>query len=212
MNKLFVGIDLSVRSSGLALYSPSEKKIWTYFYATRKKDISRTYQSVCSWQGNTAFSTEAFPRQLSDMPLIEKYTQVTSDIIHTIQRHMVDRDAVFIRMEGYAFGARSSSSSKLHEIGGILKYRIHEKGYEMEELPPTSLKKHFTGLGNASKCEMYNRFVELGFPMLMSEFGFTEIDSDKGDIPNPIQDVVDACALVSSMLDTEPSPSKKRKR
>ena len=209
MGHLFVGIDLSLRSPGLALYSPSTKRLWTYFYATREKDIGRKFQTSCQWKGGTFFSTEAFPIQTTNLSLLDKYSQITADILQTIQYHVNAEKSAKIRMEGYAFGAKSSSVSKLHEIGGVLKYRLHLSGFTIDELPPTSLKKHFTGCGNASKKMMYEKFVELGFPALLAEF---DMSSEKEIVPNPVQDIVDACALISSLLNTELVATKKRKR
>lgn len=57
-------------------------------------------------------------------------------------------------IEGYAFGARSRQH-RLGEIGGVVRLACVQAGVEtIYEVPPTTLKKFFTGSGKAQKEDM----------------------------------------------------------
>jgi Holliday junction resolvasome RuvABC endonuclease subunit len=194
METAWVGIDLSLTSPGLAVYC--ENTLNLYFYASRKKDVTRKRQLTCQWNGKTIECLiQPFERQIVDETILERYKMITEDIVGEILKYPSTK----IRMEGYAFDAKSSSISKLHELGGILKYLLYNNGRQFAEVPPTRLKKWFTGSGRASKELMYEHFILKGLPPLIEIF---EMEKCKG-IPNPVQDIVDAFALVHSFLEHE---------
>lgn len=190
---VLAGIDLSLTSTGLVVYTPSENTINMFFYATRQKDKNRTRNLICKLNDiETKVIIQPFSRQIAKRDVIEKYHIIVEDVLEVIVKY----NCFKIRMEGYAFDAKSSSLSKLHELGGILKYSFYKRGIKWEEIPPTRLKKWFTGSGKASKELMYEHFIHKGLPPLLNIF---EMEKCKG-VPNPVQDMVDAFALVHSFL------------
>lgn len=94
-------------------------------------------------------------------------------------------------IEGYAFGG-TGRQHRLGEIGGIVRQACVEAGVQViYEVPPTTLKKFFTGKGKAGKPEMQAEAVKRGC--------FSSTPSD---------DLADACALWhaafnSSLLQTK---------
>lgn len=187
---MHVGIDLSLTSPGLAIHLQESNEWFTYFYAQRKREQHKQFD-------HSKFHAIAFEEcdLQNKKELMDRYTTIATDIVEAIKRHNNTQvGPPKIRMEGYAFEAQSSSVSKLHELGGILKYKLHEAGFEWEEVPPTRLKKWFTGSGLAKKETMYKSFLEKGYPDLLVSF---ELHKCKG-VPNPVQDIVDACALAES--------------
>ena len=89
------------------------------------------------------------------------------------------------------------SRGKVFNIGenaGILKYNLWLHDIEVVEIPPTKVKKYFTGKGNASKIEMVN--------VISSELDFlTKYYKRKDD--SPIADIVDSFAIFKMGLDNE---------
>ena len=113
-----IGLDLSLTSTGVAVYDEDTDCITT--------DVIKT----C----NKHTDTERY------------YT-----ILHRISNYFISKNVFFI--EGYSFGSfsKSSSMSKLIELGGIIKYDLWLKGVPYIKVPPTTLKKFITGKGNAKK-------------------------------------------------------------
>ena len=56
-------------------------------------------------------------------------------------------------VEGYSFGARNERE-KLGEWGGVLRVALLELGWDIVEVPPSTLKKFVTGKGHTEKDGM----------------------------------------------------------
>lgn len=139
--------------------------------------------------------------------ILRRYTCVASAIIECIRgkvphdsRHYPPR--VFI--EGYAFGASNSGySSRLYELCGIFKYLVYTEGWgEVIAVSPPSIKKSFTGNGRSDKMDMLNAFTAKGFPNVCKIFG-ERVQSNR-KVKNPIQDIVDAVALLLQCIVSAP--------
>lgn len=183
-----VGIDLSLVSPGIVIRNGFSTH--AYFYANRKKDQNRSMKLE---HNGGCFYLHPLPSCKSAPTTMIRYTTIVNDIIKIITAYPTTR----IRLEGYAYNILSSSSSTLHELGGILKYQLHTHHRTWEEIPPTQLKKLFTGKGNATKNEMYQSFISKGQPDLLTAFDFKPSKC----IPNPVQDIIDAYALSDSWND-----------
>lgn len=73
---------------------------------------------------------------------------------NTILNHLNNRKPMAAIIEGYAFGARSRQH-RLGEIGGVVRLACVQAGVKtIYEVPPTTLKKFFTGNGKAQKEDM----------------------------------------------------------
>ena len=98
-----------------------------------------------------------------------RYSKIHSDTLHEYAFSSI----VFI--EGYSFGSfsKSSSMSKLIELGGIIKYDLDNRDIPFVIVPPTVLKKFITGKGNAKKED-----VKLG---VYKKFGREFKTSDEAD-------------------------------
>ena len=117
------------------------------------------------------------------------------NIINSIMWELANLSGdIHVVIEGYAFNMQSSSCSILHELGGALKYCLNKNNIPYSIKPPTKIKKNFTGNGRASKRDMYNAFVTNLSVDLFTIFRMK--DNDSKNIPNPIQDIVDAFAIV----------------
>ena len=181
------GIDLSLRSPGLVIVH--DHKFLCMYLPCRQRDckINVTLQTFI---GDMSFRPirmceEGPPSDVACMGRIVK------SIIAELKAYETHIAHVFI--EGYAFNAHSSSSSKLHEIGGILKYEPTNANYMYTIVPPTKLKLHFTGSGRATKHDMYNTFTAVTKVDIITDV--FSICNKGNNIPNPVQDIVDAYAL-----------------
>jgi Holliday junction resolvasome RuvABC endonuclease subunit len=66
-------------------------------------------------------------------------------------------DKIFL--EGYAFGAHGTVF-EIGECTHALKQMLWERGYKVESVPPTRIKKFATGKGNSRKEQMYEAFTK----------------------------------------------------
>lgn len=100
-----------------------------------------------------------------------------------------------ITLEGYAIGnaANSNNLFQTAENTSLLKQALRRNKMEFEIVTPSAVKKVFTGVGNAKKPEMIERFESL-FNVNMRAI----MDNLEAKDPKPIDDLVDAFAILSS--------------
>lgn len=110
---------------------------------------------------------------------------------------------IIILIEGYAYKISNSSAvTKMAEIGGSMRNKIIEMfngTIPFYEIGPTALKKKFTGNGQANKIEMWEQFQKLQ-PVAAKTLKDLLPGSWTNDVPKPIQDIVDAFALLFTHL------------
>lgn len=68
-------------------------------------------------------------------------------------------------IEGYSMGTarQSSHAHALGELGGVVRYRLHEIGVKWIDVPPSSLKLFGASKGNASKADMLDASRRCGY-------------------------------------------------
>ena len=93
-------------------------------------------------------------------------------------------------IEDYAYGCKKTNSfTKLAEDAGCMMDMLQQDfGIEAVPLPISTIKKSFSGKGNATKADMYQAYLRLGFPPLTDAL---RCQPDQ----NPLSDVVDALAV-----------------
>lgn len=68
-----------------------------------------------------------------------------------------------VAVEGYSLASPGRISLvRLGELGGAVRLRLFELDVPYVEIPPSSVKRHATGNGNADKYRMVARAIELG--------------------------------------------------
>lgn len=84
---------------------------------------------------------------------------IAQQILDILLEHKPDK----VWMEGYAFVNYGNSMLTIIEIGTLIRYCIHQEGYDYFEVKPTSLKKFVTGKGVGPKDvimkEVYKRWA-----------------------------------------------------
>ena len=123
---------------------------------------------------------------LSDWDIVyERYRNNAKFITHILDSNDVKK----VLMEDYAFASKGLVFN-IGENGWELKRTLYyDYSLIVEKIAPKTIKKFFTGNGNANKLLMYDTFVEKTGLSLCDIF-----ETDKKDC-NPIQDIVDAYAL-----------------
>lgn len=175
---IYIGIDSSLSSPSYCIYD-GIKYIWIFF-SDKKKHKDFFYEDdkyKILW-----YDYPSFNKKTSDRIKLMDY--MTNKLINNLEFKCADYK---VTVEQYAFSA-SGQLTKLAELMGITLYKlISNFNVEIKEIPPTSLKKWFTGNGSASKFEMYQQFYSMtGLDLL------TMLNNKSKDINSPFEDMADA--------------------
>jgi hypothetical protein len=208
---IFVGLDLSLVSPGIAVHNTTTGSWVLYGFVQRVRE----QQFTCSHQSTRIHLFPAIPRV--DATNEERYEHIRHHIVDCILHPLLPTtERVVIGIECYAFGTKNSGSSyKLQELGGVLKHEIWRRfpTWQQVIIPPTQWKKQALNNGRATKSDALG-FITSNGPCisLLSVLGL--VVTKNGDIPCPAQDLADAACIVLSLVRpiAEKQKTKKRKR
>lgn len=156
-----IGFDLSLNCSGCTIFDGEE----TTFHAFIK---------------NQAVPKKVILEALNRKIVIWEHTNPIEQV-KNILKILHHTDEIFI--EGLSFGSTGNSGLDLAKLHGMIIFALNEIHIIPTFFAPTSVKKFFTGKGNASKSDMLFRFnIVTGL-----------------DYPHrkPFEDVVDSYAIAS---------------
>lgn len=119
--QFIIGLDLSLTSTGIGVYSFLEDTVSTETVKTTNK---------CSY--------------------MERYKFIL-DRLQEIDHFLLPSSIYFIEGYSFGSFGKSSSMSNIIELSGIIKYDLTWRGRDYIDVPPTILKKFITGKGNAKK-------------------------------------------------------------
>jgi len=193
-----IGIDFSINSTAVAINKDGKLTIFSFVPNYRSelagfkihKSLSDMI-SVISYEkgGNTkdALADQRIKLQNAD--------NLSDQIIEAIKPHVTENPE--IRIEGFSFGSKGNSFIDLVSFNTFLKVKIIQSyGHCIDVVPPKSLKKIYTGNGNASKCDMLRKFLEVKdtpFKLRLVELGLDR--AEEFTLPKPIDDIIDSIAL-----------------
>ena len=178
-------MDISLSSPGYVVHDTELDTFHMYFYPQRKREIGmhRRYENM------TISALKPFVYYDN----MHRYHNMMTDLKNIISGHGVGE----VCLEGYSYASHSSSSSKLYEFGGILRYNLTQLGLNYTEYAPGHVKKIFSGSGKATKNDMYTAYLQRGYRDLLVLFN---LNSKSTSIPNPVQDLVDAIAVLHCLF------------
>lgn len=196
MDVLYVGLDLSLNSPGIAVEKDGE--IHLCGFQQRKTDSELRNAPL----GPLRVTRLEYP----DGDRWPRCCYVADHIVQWIKDFGYGTVHVFI--EGYAFSmAGSASMSKLAEVGGVLRYLFMKHGWTFTEIPPSRIKKYFTGDGRAKKDAMIESFQTTHGLPLMNEV--LKIMAHQ----HPQEDMIDALAILRTGVHflSHPDPVKRKR-
>lgn len=186
-----LGIDMSITSPGFVV---CEDNIYhMYFLPQRGNDTKVTLEPQVGKNGSTIY-LHPLKRHSTTKDKFARYNHVDICLEEILAKHP---NINKVRIEGYAFNAEGSASM-LFELGGIIRYRLWKAKIEWVELPPSKVKKLFSGHGKAGKVDMWEAYLKKGYPNLLELFGLKVSERKHGKhIPHPVEDIVDGLATLS---------------
>lgn len=163
-----MGIDQSLTGSGIAIFKDGEEY---YFLISTSKTK------------NTKAPTIDYTRRLIEM---------TDEIQKLIKEYKPD----YIGMEGMSFGARGSAVYDLGGLSHLLRTMFFKEKVKFVIIPPTVVKKYFTGKGNSDKLVMIEEAMKRGanipfFTTIKKQRVFDDNVTDAYAIASFIEDYLD---------------------
>ena len=194
---IYVGLDLSLTSPGIAIHD-TERDAWClYGFAQRVREDGLERQC-----GSTTI--RLLPRiPVASVSNEERYEHIRRYIVDEILSAYCSNSSVVVGIEFYAFGAKNAGSSyKLQELGGIVKHSLWKTypGWRQHIIPPGQWKKRTVGNGRATKTDALHHIQVHGPSVsLLSVLGLSLTSS--GTVPCPAQDLADAACIALSLGD-----------
>jgi hypothetical protein len=200
-----IGIDFSINSTAVTLlYVNGNSRLFS-FVPNYRPELSAfkihkalsEHITVISYDkaGNTKdpIVDQAIKLQNAD--------NLSTQIIEAISPH-IEGESIEIRIEGFSFGSKGNSFIDLVTYNTFLKVKmIQNWGHCISVVPPKSLKKIYTGNGNATKCDMIRQFLkenESPFAKALIDLGLNK--EEEFVLPKPVDDVIDSYALAEVLL------------
>ena len=169
------GIDYSLTSPAICIAEVRDNKIkfedCRFHYIKQKKNQNSV----------GVFNGYDYPKYSDEM---ERYENLAEWAIERIRWYNGRVKCVYL--EDYAFAA----TGRVFTIGentGILKHRLKKNNFKFKTIPPTVIKKHASGKGNANKELMYETFLKETKIDLQSQ-----LTPKSTKIINPVSDIIDS--------------------
>lgn len=203
-----IGIDFSINSTAVTLlYDEGGSRMFS-FVPNYRPELSafKIHKALSEHIIVISYDKAANTKDpIRDQAIkLQNADNLSTQIITAISPYITDQP-LEIRIEGYSFGSKGNSFIDLVTYNTFLKVKLIQKwGHCISVVPPKSLKKLYTGNGNATKCDMIRAFLKSENPF---EQSFREklielnlnVDGEFV-IPKPVDDLIDSRALAEVVL------------
>lgn len=176
----FAGIDYSMTCPSICIWDSSKDLTFSntqVFFLKKEKKYDASYQNV------HGFLTPAYTNDMERFDLVSEWA------IKILTKFNVKK----VCLEGYAMGASKGLIFNIAENTAILKYKMMKEGIEYITPPPTTVKKFFSGAGNAKKDKIHDTLLEQEGVDISAIVGVDKLKS-------PTSDVVDSYAMLKYMV------------
>jgi Holliday junction resolvasome RuvABC endonuclease subunit len=203
---IFIGIDLSLNSTGICIIREDGNKIVSIFKTENniEKIFTRDdHFSLLNNCGEVNIILEPKSKQeeaeyhIRERSKISSFIRLTDLIINSIKNEIGEE--TYIAMEGISFGSTGNSLIDISMATGILRKELIERlGGNTDKFfvfSPTAIKK-FAGKGNFKKIDMFDAIIKESD--LNSEFinilrnNREMCVTPKGIVKKPIEDMIDS--------------------
>jgi len=203
---MIVGIDFSINSTAMAIKLGRKSLLFSFVpnYVKGKSafKIHEHFGNSLSIRGYEKLpnSKDASEEQSNKLKNADALSTEIIDIFKCLGIEQIDE----IRIEGFSYMSKGNSFIDLIMFNTFLKVKLIQKfGHVIKVVPPKTLKKLYTGNGNATKCDMLRKYLEINDTTFSKKVKELDIVKDgEFNIPKPIDDIIDAIGLIS-ILDGE---------
>jgi hypothetical protein len=207
---MIVGIDFSINSTAVCLKSADEIKLFS-FVPNYKKTLSafKMHEEISEFVDIVSYQKESSVKDpIEDQSVKLSNADILSyTIIKSIKPFI--EGIPDIRIEGFSFGSKGNSFIDLITYNTFLKTKlILEWGHCISVVSPKTVKKLYTGNGNANKVDMIKKYLEIGSGTFHEKLSSLNLKLEPNStIPKPLDDLVDSVALSEIALPLSGSSS-----
>lgn len=182
MSKFVAGIDYSMSCPAIAIHPNKPIKNFNdvrVFFYTKENKYNSSFGKNIHGMMHLDYESE-----------MERFDNISEWALAILQKFNIKKVAI----EGYSMGSKGVVFN-IGENTGILKHKLWQNGIEFLTPAPTTVKKHFTGKGNAKKdamLEMFQKRFDVDLKMILNY--------KRKSIESPIGDVVDSVAVVDWLI------------
>jgi hypothetical protein len=203
---MIVGIDFSINSTALAIKT-SNGNFLLFSFVPNYNSKLKGFQTHKSLEESKSIIVTSYNKDnptknpIEDQAIkIKNADNLSNEIIEVFDYTGIVPTE--IRIEGFSFGSKGNSFIDLITFNTFLKVKLIQKfGHIIKVVSPKSIKKAYTGNGNASKCDMLRTFMEKSNSKLKKEIEKMNIVSEgEFNIPKPLDDLIDAIGLTEIEL------------
>lgn len=192
-----VAIDCSLNSPGIVIRQQTTGRDKMFGWAHNQKH----YQEFARLNDERVHIFPPFAKFTDkEMDLrLEEVSEAMLRVIYGVVGHSLN---VVVAFEGLPFALENTSSRvQLADILAITRHKCFLAGWRLLHVMPPTIKKKWTGYGNAKKPDMLNEYLKR-FPVSADRPRFFQhpwnINPDK--IIHPAEDMIDALALCHILL------------
>lgn len=190
----YVGLDLSLRSSGCTIWNKRTNQWLCVSFAANKAQEGQwvikenVHMTICPAVPKTSQKT------------VTRYLHVSNHLLRVLCANISTeyRAETVVFIEEYCTKSNQRKTGvRLHESGGVIKCELEKHGFlNVSAVVNSRWKSVIVGKGNATKLETALWVCENGPNVdFLTFFGFSEKALKTGVVPSPVQDLCDATAL-----------------
>jgi hypothetical protein len=196
---MIIGIDFSINSTAITVRN--DKGIFMMSFVPNfesGKSAWKAHEAISSLVSIHSYKKDGTSKDsVEDQRIKLRNAHRLSDlIIETIgEKNLKKADR--INIEGFSYASKGNSFIDLITYNTFLKTKLFQiVGDRIYVIPPKTLKKRYTGNGNATKCDMLRTYLQKESNELTSKIiQLVEVKEEEFNIPKPLDDLIDSIAL-----------------
>ena len=197
---MIIGIDFSINSTAVSIRDGDDLTLMSFVpnlelgrAAWRVHEALQSELNIFSYQKD-AITKNAMEDQQIKIRNADRLSSIIIDSISESTLQKVER----INIEGFSYASKGNAFIDIITYNTFLKCKMYQIAKDrIFVIPPKTLKKIYTGNGNATKCDMLRSYLGKNDNQLCTLIREVVTIKEEGEfpIPKPIDDVIDSIAL-----------------
>jgi hypothetical protein len=197
---MIIGIDFSINSTAVSIRDGDDLTLMSFVpnlelgrAAWRVHEALQSELNIFSYQKD-AITKNAMEDQQIKIRNADRLSSIIIDSIGESTLQKVER----INIEGFSYASKGNAFIDIITYNTFLKCKMYQIVKDrIFVIPPKTLKKIYTGNGNATKCDMLRSYLGKNDNQLCTLIREVVTIKEEGEfpIPKPIDDVIDSIAL-----------------
>jgi hypothetical protein len=197
---MIIGIDFSINSTAITIRNDKGIVMMSFVpnyepgkSAWKAHEALQQVLQISSYKKDGSSKDSSEDQQIK----IRNANRLSSLIIETIGTENLKK-VERINIEGFSYASKGNAFIDLITYNTFLKCKLYSiVGDRIYVIPPKTLKKRYTGNGNATKCDMLRSYLGKNNNQLCTLIREVVTIKEEGEftIPKPIDDLIDSIAL-----------------